>query len=174
MRLFVAIDVPDGIIVELHRLQSLLIGAKLRRVSVFHLTLKFLGEVADVHWGEEQLNKIKFESFKTCLNNMGVFPNEKYIRVVWVGLTPKGLLELQQQVETVLGYGKGERFVPHLTLARVGMVADKQRFQQLLKSIDVVPVEFSVDNFKLIQSTLTPKGPIYKTLKTYPAEAKLL
>src|SRR3989338_6277359 len=38
---------------------------------------------------KETLSNIKFESFKISLSKIGRFPNENYIRVIWIGLEPK-------------------------------------------------------------------------------------
>ena len=67
--------------------------AKVRWVNKpqMHLTLKFLGEVQPNTEGniKEILRTVKFKPFSVNLDSIGVFPNENYIRVVWVGLKPE-------------------------------------------------------------------------------------
>ena len=82
-RTFVAIPVPDSLGSKLTRLQTLLApdlpGVRWSVVSPFHLTLAFLGDVADT-----ELNKVcrtveevaaDFPPFDLRLEGLGVFPN---------------------------------------------------------------------------------------------------
>src|SRR3989338_8998717 len=94
MRLFVAFDIPDSVKEYLSGVQEGigddLAGITWVKPEHIHLTLKFLGEVQP-HIAEkagEMLRKISSGPFGTSLGKMGVFPNENYIRVVWVGLEP--------------------------------------------------------------------------------------
>jgi len=183
MRLFIAIGIPKQIKEALQKcsneLQQVIKQNDLAKcnfvdVNNMHLTLKFLGEV-----NEQKLNDIKdalyeidFESFNAQLSNVGIFPNENHVRVVWVGIKDgKHILKLQKDIEEkmdAIGFEKDNKeFHPHLTLARVKFVKDKSRFTELLKKIEVDNVEFNVNGFSLIQSTLTPEGPVYKVLAIY-------
>ena len=174
MRLFIAIDfeeLKDYFI----KLQDQLPkeDVKLTLTKTFHLTLKFLGEVPEDNIEEinEKLKKIKFEKVEINLDDIGVFPNENYISVVWVGLNPKEkIVESQKKIDSALEdlFGRDKRFHPHVTLARVRFVKDKANFINSLKKIKIEKdkkIEFK--NFKLIKSTLTTKGPVYGDLKVF-------
>ena len=93
-------------------------------------------------------------------------------RFPYVGFEPKEeLIELQKQVETVLkefNIRKDFQFLPHLTLARVNFVKDKEDFIQKVKKITTKKTEVEINNFKLIKSTLTPEGPVYEDLDIFP------
>jgi len=176
MRLFIAFDISDEAKEELLKAQSELkkADAKLTLAKEFHLTLKFLGEVEDKKVDEikDRLSKVRFEQFDAELDGTGVFPTEDYIRVVWVGLEPKDkITTLQQKIEeALLGmFLKDTRFHPHLTLARVKFVKDKKGFIEKLKKIKMEKKAFSLSIFKLIKSTLTPKGPVYEVLEEFKA-----
>ena len=70
---------------------------------------------------KESLNNVKFKSFSVHLNDVDVFPNENYIRVIWIGLEPEeNILELQKNIDESLKslFRKEKDFKPHLTLAR--------------------------------------------------------
>ncbi|MBU3941864.1 MAG: RNA 2',3'-cyclic phosphodiesterase, partial [Nanoarchaeota archaeon] len=118
------------------------------------------------------LKEIKFEKFNTALTKIGVFPNESYIRVVWVGLndSENKITNLQKEIDSkieLLGFKKDTRFHPHLTLARVKFVEDKQGFTKNLKEIKIKKETFQITEFKLIKSILTPEGPIYEDLAVF-------
>ena len=174
MRLFIAIDFNElkDYFIEL---QSNIDGslAKLKKVSTFHLTLKFLGKVADDKAKEvkDKLKEIKFTPFSLSLDKIGVFPSENYMRVIWIGVKPtEKVIELQKKIETSLkefNFKKDFKFHPHITLARVKAVNDKEKFVKNLKDIKVEGEEIEVKDFRLVKSTLTPKGPVYEDIDVF-------
>ena len=66
-----------------------------------------------------------------------------------------------------LGFEKEKRgFSAHLTIARVKSAKNKEKLLQVIgKYKDIEFGNFKVDSIKLKKSELTPKGPIYTTLK---------
>ena len=110
MRLFIGIFLPKEVLDYLYEAQNRLkknLPAKITWVhkKILHLSLKFIGEVNENKINEikERLNEIKFKSFKVKLDKIGVFPNENYIRVIWISLNPKEkVIELQQKVDSEL------------------------------------------------------------------------
>ena len=175
MRLFIAIDFNKlkDYFVELQK--HLPKNAKLSLTKSFHITLKFLGEVQPDKV-EEIINKlktIKLESFTVFLDSIGVFPSESYIRVVWVGLKPEDkVLELQKQIDEALSklFKQEKDFKSHITLARVKYLEDKKQFIEQLKKIKVENKKIEIKDFRLIKSTLTPKGPIYEDLMVFSSD----
>ena len=176
MRLFVAIEIPENIKDYMVRIQKRIDHnlAKIRLVNKesMHLTLKFLGEVQPSQVENIKLNlkKIKIGSFLTHLDSIGFFPDESYIRVMWMGLKPEDkIIELQKEIDEKLSnlFEKEKKFKPHLTLARVKFIENKKVFIEQLKKIEVDKKNFEIRNFKLIKSTLSPKGPIYEDLEVF-------
>ncbi len=172
MRVFIAVDIPEDVIEELKKAQKYLKEDNLKPVKDFHLTLKFLGEIPEpnVENVKDLLKQIKFKPFKAQLTSIGVFPNPNYVRIVWVGISPENFISLQRDVDNSLekiGFKKDKRFHPHLTLARVNFVKDKEGFKRILEDIKVEKKEFKVNEFKLIKSTLTREGPIYEDLEVF-------
>jgi len=171
MRLFIAIDSSKEIQDYLLEIQNKLDtqNANLRAVKSFHLTLKFLGDVKNPEDIIKKLKQIKFKKFDLTLSTLGVFPNENHIRVVWLGLNEsEELINLYQDIENTLEqfkFKKDFKFHPHFTLARVSFVKDKTKFNQNLEKINIEEKTFSVNDFVLYESTLTPTGPIYKIRK---------
>ncbi len=178
MRAFIAVEMPEEIKEILLNAQKKINTekAKIGLARAFHLTLKFLGEVDEKKIEEikNKLNGVKFDSFETSLTNIGVFPDENYIRVVWVGLndSENRITGLQKQIDSkteILGFKKDTRFHPHLTLARVKFVEDKQDFIKDLKEIKIKKKSFQITEFKLIKSILTPEGPVYEDITVFQA-----
>lgn len=174
MRCFIAIDVSEQFYDYFKELQNnLKTNIKATFTKTFHLTLKFLGEIEEnkVEKVKDSLKNIKFEPFKVSLSNLGVFPNENYIRVIWIGLEPKDkIIEFQQKIDNELislKFKKEKKFHPHITLARVKHIEDKKEFITNLKQIKTQNLEFNINSFKLIKSTLTPEGPVYEDLGIY-------
>ena len=173
MRLFIAIEF-EGISGYFKQLQEKIPKVKATFPKQFHLTLKFLGEVEEGNVAKikDNLKKVDFSGFSMKLGGIGVFPNEKFIRVVWVGLeNGKNIEELQQKIEDSLAgmFKKDSRFHPHITLARVKFIEDykKEEFVNAVKSIEVEPKEAEVKSFKLVKSTLTKGGPVYEDLEVF-------
>ena len=120
------------------------------------------------------MKKAKSDPFTAGLSNIGVFPDENYIRVVWLGLEPKRkIIELQQKIDNALAgiFPMDKRFHPHITLGRVKFVKDKKKFVEILKEIKVEKKSFEISDFKLIKSTLTPEGAVYEVLNEFKAQA---
>ena len=176
MRLFIAIEIPEDIKEYISKIQEEIDTTKnkIRFVNKAqtHLTLKFLGEVQPdkVEHIKEDLKKIKFEKFSAYLDSVGVFPSESYIRVIWIGLKPEEpVLELQKTIDENLrkSFKKEKNFKPHLTLARVKYIDDKENFINKLKKIKIENKKIDVNNLKLVKSILTPKGPVYEDLEVF-------
>jgi RNA 2',3'-cyclic 3'-phosphodiesterase len=180
MRLFVAIELPKEVKDELFRIQKLIPSkfAKIKWVSKknLHLTLKFIGET-DVETISKKLKEIKFESFKLNLSKFemcsrGKYTKKSYVARLWVNIKPlQNIIKLQQNVDSVLlGVVKGDqKFSPHLTLGRVKLVKKKEALVKVLKEISVNPLEFEINEFKLMQSKLTKDGPIYSVVERFKA-----
>ncbi|HXV81691.1 MAG TPA: RNA 2',3'-cyclic phosphodiesterase [Candidatus Binatia bacterium] len=96
------------------------------RPANFHFTLKFLGDIEEskiepIAQGLE-LELHPFPRFSINAKGLGVFPDPKRPRVLWVGLQGKELAALASKVESVLeslGFAREKRaFQPHLTIGR--------------------------------------------------------
>jgi 2'-5' RNA ligase len=178
MRLFIAIDFHELRDYFASLQAKLPKEVKVKPVSSFHLTLKFLGKVPETEVSAiiSKLNNVKFKPFFLNLGNMGFFPSDNFIRVVWVGVKQNSeIANLQQKIEAELeGMFKKERdFHPHITLARVKAVGDKAAFVEGIKKIEVDGSKcIEVSKFKLVKSTLTPLGPVYEDIECFKANNK--
>lgn len=175
-RAFVCIDFPDEVIKEVTRVQKLIgnlkFTGKLTELENLHLTLKFLGEIDEekLERVRKKLRGIKFESFEVKLGDVGTFNFKGKPRIVWIKLLGKGLFNSQAKIDSVLeeeGFVKEERFMSHMTIARVRYVKDKEGFNKHIKGIKLKDIRFRINEFKLMKSELRSLGPVYSLIEKY-------
>src|SRR3989339_510401 len=112
-------------------------------------------------------NKLKKElPAKIDLDKIGVFPNEEFIRVIWIGLKSKELGDLQRLIDYELLdlFSKEQDFISHLTLGRIKNIQDKEKFKKALQ-IKIEDKEFEINEFCLVKSELHKEGPSYEILE---------
>ena len=133
-----------------------------------HLTLKFLGEIDDdtVKMVRQRLSDIESRPFTVSLSEAGVF-SPKRVRIIWLHLL--GAEQLQSLVDTALSdlFSPEHRFMSHITIARVKNLDDRKALVDAVKHAPVSSVSQTVRSFSLVQSMLTPDGPIYEVLERY-------
>jgi 2'-5' RNA ligase len=184
IRSFVAIDLPDS---TKERLQEVCDRLKVdvpegtvrwSRIAGLHLTLKFLGNVAeaDVPKIRAALNEVAHhhQPFNVSVESLGCFPNTKRPRVIWVGVEEHSgaLANLQRDAERALvplGFEPERRgFHPHLTLGRTRRNARFEDQRRLGEVVDATAVgkldDIWVTSIKLMRSDLKPGGAVYTPL----------
>jgi 2'-5' RNA ligase len=178
LRAFIAIEIDEAVRQKLVAAQQQLAntGAQLGLVGPenIHVTMKFLGDIREDQIGAitdaVQATVAGVGPFDIGVRGIGVFPDLRYIRVIWAGVSDgrEQVTSIQRRIDqnlAKLGFKPERDFVPHLTIARVKSAAGKERLTKFLKNM--TNVEFGscrVGAVELKQSTLTPKGPIYSTL----------
>jgi RNA 2',3'-cyclic 3'-phosphodiesterase len=179
LRAFVAVEMPGPVRKALEEVQSSLQQLKIRarwiRPENIHLTLKFLGNIPAGHVPSigDVLRVVAqgHGSFSLSVAGVGVFPDIRRPKVIWVGLTgrPDALTPLQQDLDgrlAALGFPRTEKpFRGHLTIGRFraegppGPVADAvKRFAAATFGT------FVVEEIVLLKSDLRPEGPLYTPL----------
>lgn len=112
------------------------------------------------------------------LAGLGLFPERGAPGVVWVGVD-QGREELQalhrdleSELETA-GFAPEERpFTPHLTLARL-RGADGEAWRAAVRRFGRETVlSFPVRELRVMNSTLTRRGPIYSVLSVAPLDSQ--
>jgi 2'-5' RNA ligase len=177
-RSFIAIDIDEAVRRRLVAAQQQLAstGGELKLVEPenIHVTMKFLGDVPDNKIGAvaDALRAAAegAQPFDITVRGIGVFPNLRYMRVIWAGVADgrDAVIAIQRSVDRELqklGFPPERDFVPHLTLARVKTAKRKEQLAATIKEIG--KMEFGVTRARAVelkQSTLTSKGPIYSTL----------
>ncbi|PYP33432.1 MAG: RNA 2',3'-cyclic phosphodiesterase [Gemmatimonadetes bacterium] len=177
LRVFLALNLPEATRQALWRAAAPLrdLGFPIRwvRPEGIHLTLKFLGEVAEQRDAELVAALARAargaRALPLTLGGFGAFPDFQRPRVVWAGVAPDPSLELlQNQIEEVfapLGFPTEARpFRPHLTLGRAGREGRSRDFARLEAALGLL--EFAetvlVGSVDLMQSTLQSGGAVYQ------------
>ena len=181
IRSFLAFDIENELVTNrLMAAQSLLAqtGADLKIVEPknIHITIRFLGDVSPplVEKIFEIMKNVKFSAFEVRISGMGAFPDLRYPRVVWAGIASGAdqLKNIFSQLEPHLqssGFAPDSKgFSPHLTIARVR--SGKNRQQLGVSLSNNANYDFGIVKarcLRLKRSILTPRGPIYSTLKEF-------
>jgi RNA 2',3'-cyclic 3'-phosphodiesterase len=183
IRAFIAMTLPEPLAGLVSEVQQTLKSQGLRIAWVppgnVHLTLRFLGDIepADIDPIAAVMSECAQRMFPLALsvNGLGVFPDLRRPRVVWLGITgdmPR-LIAFQQYLDArLVALGKG-RFKPedrpfkgHLTLGRIKARLDSGILVKALRETGRVgSPAFTVDAILLIQSRLTSSGSIYTPLR---------
>lgn len=181
-RLFVAVDVrlsePFQVLSAQLKQQLCLDKIVWVNANLRHLTLRFLGQTPEPYILplKQALTKLAAENhaFSLEINKLGVFGSKHSPQVIWLGFQDfepfrQLFLQLEPQLSAIGFEPNYGNFVPHLTLGRIKQIQNKKRFWELVTALQ--PKESQVvrvDSLLLIQSRLTPQGPIYRVLERYP------
>ncbi len=181
LRVFVAVPIPGEVAVFLRQIQAKiqLPATDIRWVAQknIHLTVKFLGDIdpSQVPAIAAQMDAAAatIPPFRLVAKGVGVFPNFRRARVLWVGLAghldrlKTSQADLESALEAV-GFSKEARdFSAHLTIGRVRRRIDAQRIRASLDPVqNATSDRFRVDRLTLIKSVLKPNGPRYSLLHT--------
>lgn len=187
MRLFVALEAPPAWQREAEVIQRTLPpgiqrGARLVDLANMHITLRFIGEVADLDTPRlkaalaRHLPPIDLE---LRLGPIGAFGAPARTSVVWLGIEGDldALTALHHRanaaVEEALGLpAEGRRYTPHVTLARLRDRVPPEDRRALAIHLRTLPPPspspFTARQALLIRSHLTPTGPRYEPLAHYP------
>lgn len=182
LRCFIAVDIPEQIKSDIGDLIAVFkeyeVDVKWVMHENLHVTLKFLGKTP-----EDLLPKIvkllsevilSYKPFYITIYGVGVFPNRKYPRIIWVGIEDVGFLKkLQEDVEnamTSIGFKKEEReFRPHLTLGRV---RSQRGMANIIHELDAMQIRdfggAEINKIRLMKSELRPTGTRYSCLREIP------
>jgi 2'-5' RNA ligase len=184
IRAFLAIELPAEILREIALIQGHLkkdVQGMIRwvRPEGIHLTLKFFGDISEADIATisrvmaNQVNGLK--PFSLDVRTVGVFPDMKRPRVIWLGIggDVAPLIQFQQSLDHALhlhGYAKEERpFKPHLTLARIKEHKGFCGLEKITKKEghDTAGC-FAASELVLFRSRLTPQGANYMKLAGFP------
>lgn len=180
MRTFFCIELEEALKVQLDAItQSLRRKTQAKvgwvRKENLHITLKFLGEINTT--SVEDLKKAAeaaldgLTCFELTLDKLGVFPDLRKPRVIWIGSTqvPEAALELHAALEerlTRLGFApEDHKYTPHITLGRVKEIS-KSEAEQLAQQMQTIAFSYTAkaEGITLMESRLTPSGSIYTPL----------
>jgi 2'-5' RNA ligase len=168
-RLFVSIDLPDSIKGALVALDPNLRGVRWLRAEQMHLTLGFLGDVAEKAEAKlrETLATIKVAPFFLPVSGIGTFPVKGWPKIVWIGVgtAHPHLFQLHKRVQdATLAAGLEpdlRPWHPHITLARCRDVSAESVRPFLKTRAEFDAGMIHVESFSLNSSALTSDGSVY-------------
>lgn len=147
----------------------------------WHVTLAFMGDVADRHLDElvERLGRVsaRRSALELTIAGGGAFPNVARAKVLYAGLDAEGrdadlrhLAVGTRAAATKAGADVGGgRFRAHVTIARVGRPFDVTRWVRVLDAYR--GPAWTADEVSLVQSHLGEgprRRPRYEVLETFP------
>lgn len=181
LRTFIALELPDHLISSFVELQNSLKSQRFKirwtKPENIHLTLKFLGNIQ--HDDIEKIDRAMIESLRKftpisiTAKGIGVFPNLKQPRVIWVGISGcmdvlVGLHQTLSENLEKIGFPKDNRpFKGHLTLGRVKTRPDPKKFIAALQELNTFESETYIANtITFFKSDLKSTGPVYTKLSS--------
>jgi 2'-5' RNA ligase len=180
-RTFIATKINPGekLLQTYTKLRNELKNEKIKWVNSdhFHITLFFLGDTDEENIPQikSRLNDIaqEFHSFKISLSGLGVFKNINKPRVLWAGIQQYETMEkIKNRIDeemNILGFPPEERkFRPHLTLARLKWIEDRDNLKKLLEIHQTEDYQQAeIGEIIYYESILKQSGPVYKPLEKY-------
>lgn len=170
MRAFFAIPLPEALQEALAARARGVPGLSAQRPGTIHLTIRFLGEIADPAPVLAAVGPVvaAAAAFELELKGFGAFPDARRARVVWAGVG-RGAAEataLAMSVERALhplGVRPEERpFHPHVTLGRF---RNPRPVPAPFLTGAAPPGVVRADRLTLYASTLRPEGPLHEPLR---------
>jgi 2'-5' RNA ligase len=192
LRLFLAITIPPDVCNSVKSAQNQLRQhtpaglIRWSRPEQFHITLKFLGDVASD--GLDELENSVFHICRVCpvlnlsAHGIGFFPNSRKPSVVWVGAEDDEgkLAELQRLLEEslrpFLTSAKPEKFTGHITLGRF-RPGPHSTIENLMKCAMTLREQhfgnWLATEVQIVQSELTATGVIHTPVRSCPLMQKV-
>lgn len=175
IRLFVGLELTEGARQRLHGLAGGVPGARWIEPENMHLTLRFIGNVADdaVEDIDEALSRVQGPAFDLEIAGVGEFSRGRRPVMLWAGITPvPALMELQRRIEAAVVKGgfppEGRRYLPHVTLARI-KDGSRGRIKAFVEENSLFRLDpFPVTRFTLFSSHLGRRGASYRAEADYP------
>jgi 2'-5' RNA ligase len=188
-RLFIALPVPDVVKNAIETAQDALRRVipdktpRWTRREQFHLTLRFLGNVAASRADDlvTELRRVvsPFSSLRLTASGIGFFPDGRFPRVAWVGINDKeGQLAalwkaLQSATQSFTKEAPEHKFSGHVTLARLNRLRREQA-QALTECAagfqTTVFGDWIADRIELMRSELLPQGSRHSLLSSLPLD----
>jgi 2'-5' RNA ligase len=170
MRLFTAIDLPEGFRDELAEVQSpSALDARWTDPDQFHVTLRFIGDTApdDSRRYEEALADVTGSPARCTPYGLDVLPSRRSPKVLVLGLERTGsLLSLYDDVEAALNSEgvdpEDRKYRPHVTLARLDDTPPEAAHAYLRNQDAMSFPAFEATRFILYESTLTSNGAVHE------------
>jgi 2'-5' RNA ligase len=178
MRLFLAISLTDearhAIVHHLMTHLSHPLPGRPVRPELWHLTLRFLGEVDEVD-GDRIVRAVdaadRGPAFTLRWGSLGAFPRPRRANVLWLGVdqgerAAEDLAAVVEEAVEAAGFPPEDRpYRSHLTLSRL---RPDQDVAAVLDAVPPLGLAMVVDRVVLYRSHLGPGGPRYEEVEAFP------
>lgn len=149
-------------------------------INNMHITLAFIGST-----DEPMIKKVgaslrndfaAFGPLNFQLKEFGIIRNINDPRIIWTGIEdPDRLVNAHEIVRKSLdGLNiklEERKFMPHLTIARIKDLKDKNNLQNLIQKYKGITFqEVNISEIVYYESILMPTGPLYKPIMTVKLE----
>lgn len=173
-RLFTAIELPEDVRGELHRLHQPLPGARWLKAEDYHLTLRFAGDIDNGLAREFSANlaEIEADAFEIRISGVGAFGGNSP-HIVYASVAPSPELEALARAHERSARNAGlpaekRPFRPHVTLARLKYSNAEAVARYLTRYSGYRSEPIFVPSFALMSSRpLTGGGP-YGVVESFP------
>ncbi len=174
-RLFVAVELPGELRRRMVAIQTGVERVKWVPEDNIHLTLRFIGEVAEDVAGDaaDALTTVRAPPFPLTVDGAGHFESRRRVRALWLGIERSdALITLRDRIESALvrtGLEPERRkYKPHITIARLnnrspGLVRDWLSANAMFRA-----VPFTVDSLTLFSSHLSREKSIHTAEAEFP------
>ncbi len=154
---------------------------KIKNVDIdnLHISIKFLGNLNSLEIEKTIRALQNISSKKNSFNielakEIGFFPNNKYPKIIWIGIKD-GYEEIKiiyddfnRELKLEPFFKSEKSIIPHITLSRIKNATYIKNTNILFENIPFKVYKQNVSSIDLMESVLTPKGPIYNCISNFP------
>jgi 2'-5' RNA ligase len=181
VRLFLAVRLPPDVAAKASAVLPQMRSLRPVLPELMHVTLAFLGAVDDARLDDviaaAREAAATTKAFRISLDTVGRFPERGSPHVAWLGIG-EGSAEIGALAAAVRA-AFGSRAIPfddkpfraHVALARVRERADREEARvvsQAIRAATPPAIAFIADAVSVVESRLSPKGPLYTDRATVP------
>lgn len=184
MRCFISIELPENVKAHIFHSFEKLKNSKLcqgnfTKKNNLQLTLKFFSKLSEdqIKQIKKVLEKIDFRQFPIETGKIGFFPNEKFVKSIWIELIASDFQFLKEELDRELskiGFKEEEKkFIPRITVAKIRGMKNKQAFLDKVQEVSPKKMFFIADQIFFIKSILKKRGPEPKILSSFPMRRRV-
>lgn len=181
-RCFLAIKIPEfrkdinKIIKSIS--ENMEVKLKIIDPKLYHFTLHFFGDIynSEIEKIISLMDEIDLSPFELSIEGTGSFPKNRLnkTRVLYLDIKDgyDEIRQLNRQIRTCLEKAdfkiEARPYSPHLTVSRIRYGKQLTQLATQWRKLDLGElVRFKIESIELMESTLTPQGPIYRVLKKF-------
>ncbi len=130
-----------------------------------HLTLQFFGNMYEEEYLIEKLTSLELQAPSCELRGLALLNQEQ---ILYAQVENSLLINNYIRIQEAFAYQSEQTFIPHVTLMRIKKISDKTHLENKIEEYKEKSLGILHPRIELIQSTLTPQGATYTTIRTLP------